>query len=107
MKQIVAVIKPFLTERVVRALSEAPIDEILIREVKGFGRQKNYLDLYGENEYSQVFLPKIEINVWTSDEAAESVVNRIVEASRTGRIGDGKLFVLPVERLVHDESYEF
>jgi nitrogen regulatory protein PII len=97
MKLVVAVIKPFLAEKVIRAISEMNVDEISIREVKGFGRQKNYLDRYSENEYSLAFVPKIEISVWIADENLEQVIDEIEAIARTGRLGDGKIFVLPVE----------
>jgi nitrogen regulatory protein PII len=77
------------------------VDEISIREVKGFGRQKNYLDRYSENEYSLAFVPKIEISVWVADENLERVIDKIEAIARTGRLGDGKIFVLPVEGGVH------
>lgn len=96
MKQIVAIVKPFLAEKVVQAVSALNVDEISIREVKGFGRQKNYLERYGENEFSLAYVPKVEISIWAEDELAESVVEQVVSVSRTGRLGDGKVFVLPV-----------
>jgi nitrogen regulatory protein PII len=96
MKQIVAIVKPFLAEKVIQAIAELPLEEISIREVKGFGRQKNYLDRYGENEYSLAFVPKVEISVWVDEQTIQRVVDMIVSVSRTGRLGDGKIFVLPV-----------
>ena len=96
MKQIVAVVKPFLAEKLIAQVSEMDIEEICIREVKGFGRQKNYLDRYRENEYSPVFVPKVEISVWIEDDLLESVLEKMTEIARTGRLGDGKFFVLPV-----------
>jgi nitrogen regulatory protein PII len=96
MKQILAVIKPYLVEKVIAAMAELPIDEISIREVKGFGRQKNYLDRYRDNEYSGAFIPKVELSIWCNDEDAESVVETMMEVSRTGRMGDGKIMIMPV-----------
>lgn len=97
MKQVVAIVKPFLAEEVLSSLRRAPLEAVCVREVKGFGRQKSYLDQYGESEYSQAFLPKVEITMWVDDARAEEVIQRIVEVARTGRIGDGKIFVLPSE----------
>lgn len=96
MKQIVAIVKPFLAERVVTSIAGKQVEEISIREVKGYGRQKNYLDQYGENEYSLAFVPKVEISIWVQDEQVESIIEQIVAVSRTGRLGDGKIMVLPV-----------
>ena len=104
MKQIVAVIKPYLAEKVIVAISEFEIEEINIREVKGYGRQKNYLDRYGENEYSLAFVPKVEISIWANDEQIESIVDKLMDVSRTGRLGDGKILILPA---VSGESYSF
>ena len=96
MKQIVAIVKPFLAERVVASIADKQVEEISIREVKGYGRQKNYLNQYGENEYSLAFVPKVEISIWVHDEHVESIIEQIVAVSRTGRLGDGKIMVLPV-----------
>jgi len=94
-KEIVAVVKPFLAEKVLQALETMPLEACTVREVKGYGRQKSYLDQYGDSEYSLAFLPKVEISLWVDDPRVEDVVARITEAARTGRIGDGKIFVLP------------
>ncbi len=96
MKQIVAVVKPFLAEKVIESVAGAQVEELSIREAKGFGRQKNYLDQYGENEYSLAFVPKVEISIWAEDENVDAIIQRIVSVSRTGRLGDGKIMVLPV-----------
>ena len=96
MKQIVAIVKPFLAERVVASIADNQVEEISIREVKGYGRQKNYLDQYGENEYSLAFVPKVEISIWVQDEQVDSIIQQIVSVSRTGRLGDGKIIVIPV-----------
>jgi nitrogen regulatory protein PII len=95
LKQIVAVVKPYLAEKVLEALKRAPLEACSVREVKGYGRQKSYLDQYGDTEYSLAFLPKVEINLWVDDSRAEEIVRRIVEVARTGRMGDGKIFMLP------------
>lgn len=97
MKQIVAVIKPFLAEKVLESLERAPLEALQVREVKGFGRQKSYLDQYGESEFSRAFLPKVEITLWVDDLRADEILQRVVKVARTGRIGDGKIFVLPCE----------
>jgi len=96
MKQIVAIVKPFLAEKVVASIADNQVEEISIREVKGYGRQKNYLDQYGENEYSLAFVPKVEISIWVQDEQVDSIIEQIVSVSRTGRLGDGKIIVIPV-----------
>ena len=95
MKEVIAIVKPFLAERVLEALRFAPLVACTVREVKGFGRQKSYLDQYGESEYSLAFLPKVEIQLWVDDARVDEVVDRIVAVARTGRMGDGKIFVLP------------
>ena len=95
MKQVIAIIKPFKAEEVLRALIEAGHCDFTIHEVKGYGRQKSYLSEYKENEYSVAFLPKIELTVWVTDEQADEVMNLIVQHSRSGRMGDGKLLALP------------
>ena len=96
MKQIVAIVKPYLAEKVLDALKFAPLEAFSVREVKGYGRQKSYLDQYGDTEYSLAFLPKVEIVLWVDDPRTEEIVRQIVGTARTGRMGDGKIFVLPV-----------
>lgn len=100
MKQIVAVVKPYLAEKVLEALKRAPLEACTVTEVKGYGRQKSYLDQYAGSEYSLAFLPKVEIALWVDDARAEEIVRKIVDVARTGRIGDGKIFVLPVAQAV-------
>jgi nitrogen regulatory protein PII len=95
-KQVVAIVKPYLAEKVLERLRRAPLEALSVREVKGFGRQKSYLDQYGESEYSLAFLPKVEITLWVDDSRVEEIVRKVVEVARTGRMGDGKIFVLPV-----------
>src|SRR5437016_9734379 len=95
MKQIIAVVKPFLAERVLESLKLAPLEACTVREVKGYGRQKSYLDEYGDSEYSLAFLPKVEITLWVDDHRASEIVRKIVDTARTGRMGDGKIMVLP------------
>ena len=97
MKQIVAIVKPFVADRVLEALRRAPLEALQVREVKGFGRQKNYLSEYGESEFELAFLPKVEITLWVEDSRADELIERVVEVANTGRMGDGKVFVMPVE----------
>jgi nitrogen regulatory protein PII len=94
-KQVIAIVKPYLAEKVLEALKHAPLEACAVREVKGYGRQKNYLDDYAGSEYALAFLPKVEITLWVDDLRLEEVLHAIVEVARTGRMGDGKLFVLP------------
>ena len=95
MKQIIAIVKPFLAEKVLDGLKRAPLEACMVREVKGYGRQKSYLDEYRGSEYSLAYLPKVEISLWVDDVRVDEVVRKIVEVARTGRIGDGKIMVLP------------
>jgi nitrogen regulatory protein PII len=97
MKQIVAIVKPFLVEKILDALRRAPLEALSVMEVKGMGKQKSYLDRYADTEYSLTFLPKVEITVWVDDARVEDVARKIVEVARTGRMGDGKIFILPAQ----------
>ncbi len=97
MKQVIAIVKPFVAEQVLRALCQHGHTDITIREVRGYGRQNSYLSEYRENEYSVVFLPKVEICVWTTDADAEDVSRLIVQNARTRRMGDGKVFCVDVD----------
>lgn len=97
MKQVIAVVKPFLAEKILDGLRRAPLEAVHVREVKGIGRQKSYLDQYSTSEYEEAFLPKVEITAWVDDPRVEEVVRKIVEIARTGRMGDGKIFVLSAE----------
>ena len=94
MKQLTIVVKPFRTAAVLQAIAELDVTACVVREAKGYSRQKGYLDQYVGSEYSMAFLPKVEISVWVADDRAELVADRIVKAARTGRIGDGKILVL-------------
>jgi nitrogen regulatory protein P-II 1 len=94
-KQIIAIVKPFLAEKVLEALKMAPLEAFSVTEVKGYGRQKSYLDEYAETEYALAFLPKVEITLWVDDARSEEILRKIVEVARTGRMGDGKIFMLP------------
>ncbi len=102
MKQVLAIVKPFLAERVLEALCRAGHTNITVREVRGYGRQKSYLSEYQENEYSVVFLPKVEICVWTDDDQVDEVSRIIVQQSRTGRMGDGKVFSVDVAARIEE-----
>jgi nitrogen regulatory protein P-II 1 len=96
-KQIIAIVKPFLVEKILDALRRAPLEALSVAEVKGMGKQKSYLDRYADTEYALTFLPKVEITVWVDDLRADEVARKIVEVARTGRMGDGKIFILPAE----------
>jgi nitrogen regulatory protein P-II 1 len=95
LKQVIAIVKPFLAEKVLQGLKRAPLEALVVREVKGFGRQKSYLDQYDDSEFALAFLPKVEITMWVDDARVEELVRKVVQIARTGRIGDGKVFVLP------------
>ena len=95
MQQVIAIVKPYLAEKVLDALRPTPVEACAVREVKGYGRQKNYLDEYRGSEYSMAYLPKIELTLWVEDDQVEEVVRKVVEVARTGRMGDGKIFVFP------------
>ena len=84
-----------MAEKVLDELTRAPLEACGVREVKGYGRQKSYLDEYQGSEYSLAFIPKVAITLWVEDDSVEEVVRTIVETARTGRMGDGKVFVLP------------
>ena len=98
MKQIIAIVKPFLAEKLVEALRRAPLEALTVREVRGYGRQKGYLEEYGDTEFALAFLPKVEFEAWVDDARVAEVVEKISQVARTGRMGDGKIFVLPVSR---------
>lgn len=106
MKRIEAVIKPFKLEDVKDALAEIGITGMTVSEVKGYGRQKGHSELYRGAEYVVDFLPKIKMEMVVSDESVEQVTNTIVEAARTGKIGDGKIFVSDVEKIIRIRTGE-
>jgi nitrogen regulatory protein P-II 1 len=97
MKQVIAVVKPFLAEKILEGLRRSPLEAVEVCEVKGMSRQKSYLDQYTESEYSLAFLPKVQITAWVDDTRAEEIIRKLVEIARTGRMGDGKIFVLSAE----------
>ena len=96
MKMLTLVVRPFRAEAVLKVIGELEVNACLVQEAKGYSRQKNYLDRYLGSEYSMAFLPKVEISVWVSDQRAQEVADKITRAARTGRIGDGKVFVVPL-----------
>src|SRR5689334_6858801 len=95
MKQLTAVVRPFLAEAVLRALADAGLSGV-VREAKGYSRQKGYLERYLGSEFSMAFLPKVEITFCVPDERADVVAEQIARVARTGRMGDGKVFVVPL-----------
>ncbi len=106
MKKIEAVIKPFKLDEVREALSEVGITGLTVGEVKGFGRQKGHTELYRGAEYVVDFLPKIKIDLVVSDAVVEQAIEAIVKAAHTGKIGDGKIFVSPIEQVVRIRTGE-
>jgi nitrogen regulatory protein PII len=100
MKKIEAIIKPFKLDDVKEALSETGVQGMTVTEVKGFGRQKGHTEIYRGSEYTVDFLPKIKIELVVPDEAAAGVVEAIQKSANTGKIGDGKIFVSPVEEAI-------
>ncbi|RMX08930.1 P-II family nitrogen regulator [Corticibacter populi] len=106
MKLITAVIKPFKLDEVREALAEAGITGLTVTEVKGFGRQKGHTELYRGAEYVVDFLPKIKIEIAVNEGVVESCVEAIVRAARTGKIGDGKIFVTPLEQILRIRTGE-
>lgn len=106
MKKIEAIIKPFKLDDVKEALNEIGIQGMTISEVKGYGRQKGHKEVYRGAEYMVDFLPKIKMEIIVDSDQVDKVIESIVSAARTGKIGDGKIFVLPVERIVRVRTGE-
>jgi len=106
MKRITAIIKPFKLDEVREALSEVGVSGLTVTEVKGFGRQKGHTELYRGAEYVVDFLPKVKVEVVVKDSDVERCVDAIVKAARTGKIGDGKIFVTSVDRVVRIRTGE-
>ena len=106
MKLIKAIIKPFKLEEVKDALSEIGVEGMTVSEVKGFYRQKGHTEIYIGSEYTVDFLPKVKIEIAVSDDMSSKVVDAIVGAAQTGKIGDGKIFILPVEETVRIRTGE-
>jgi nitrogen regulatory protein P-II 2 len=106
MKMVIAIVKPFKLDDVREALSEIGVQGITVSEVKGFGRQKGHTELYRGAEYVVDFLPKVKIEVVVADGIVEQVIESITKAARTGKIGDGKIFVASVEQVVRIRTGE-
>jgi nitrogen regulatory protein P-II 1 len=106
MKKVEAIIKPFKLDEVKEALHTIGIQGMTITEVKGFGRQKGHTELYRGAEYVVDFLPKIKLEVAVAEDVVDKVLDAIVEAANTGRIGDGKIFVLPIEEAIRIRTGE-
>ncbi|MBG85896.1 MAG: transcriptional regulator [Verrucomicrobiales bacterium] len=106
MKKIEAIIKPFKLEEVRDALSEVGVVGMSVSEVKGFGRQKGHTEIYRGSEYTVDFLPKIKIETVVSDDKVDAVIEAIASAAKTGKIGDGKIFVLPVGNAIRIRTDE-
>jgi nitrogen regulatory protein PII len=106
MKKVEAIIKPFKMEDVKEALIEAGIEGMTVTEVKGFGRQKGHTEIYRGSEYTVDFLPKVKFEVVVADESVTTVVQAIIKSARTGKIGDGKVFVLEIEDAVRIRTEE-
>lgn len=106
MKKIEAIIKPFKLDEVKDALQEAGIQGMTVTEVRGFGRQKGHTEIYRGAEYKVDFLPKVKIEVVIEDDQVEAVISALQQAAHTGRIGDGKIFVMPVENVVRIRTGE-
>jgi nitrogen regulatory protein P-II 1 len=106
MKLIIAIIKPFKLEEVKTALAEAGVEGMTVIEVKGFGRQKGQTEIYRGSEYTVDFLPKLKLEIAVTDDIAPAAVAAIVGSAKTGKIGDGKIFVLPLEHVVRIRTEE-
>ena len=106
MKKIEAIIKPFKLEEVKDALSEVGVDGMTVSEVKGFGRQKGHTEIYRGSEYTVDFLPKIKVEIVLPDNRADAAVEAIVKAAKTGKIGDGKIFVTPITEAIRIRTEE-
>ena len=106
MKLIIAIIKPFKLEEVKDALSGIGIEGMTVTEVKGFGRQKGHTEIYRGSEYTVDFLPKVKIEIALGDELVPKVVETIIKAAKTGKIGDGKVFVVPLDEVVRIRTDE-
>src|SRR5213075_887314 len=106
MKKIDAIIKPFKLEEVKAALSEVGVTGMTVSEVKGFGRQKGHTEIYRGSEYTVDFLPKVKIEIVLADEMVEKAVNIVIDSARTGKIGDGKVFISEVEDAIRIRTEE-
>lgn len=106
MKKIEAIIKPFKMEDVKEALSEIGIEGMTVSEVKGFGRQKGHTEIYRGSEYTVDFLPKVKFEIVLADDRVQKAVDAIVQSAKTGKIGDGKVFILPIEDAIRIRTEE-
>ena len=106
MKLIIAIIKPFKLEEVKAALAAVGVEGMTVTEVKGFGRQKGHTEIYRGSEYTVDFLPKVKVETVVADDVTAKAVEAIVKAAKTGKIGDGKVFVLPIEEVVRIRTDE-
>ena len=106
MKLITAIIKPFKLEAVKEALTAVGVEGMTVTEVKGFGRQKGHTEIYRGSEYTVDFLPKAKIEIAVADELKDKVVTAIAQAAKTGKIGDGKIFVTPIEDMIRSRTDE-
>ena len=106
MKQVTAIIKPFKLDEVREGLAELGVTGLTVTEVKGFGRQKGHTELYRGAEYVVDFLPKIKVEVVVADDRVEAVIDAIVKSAHTGKIGDGKIFVSPIEQVMRIRTGE-
>jgi nitrogen regulatory protein PII len=106
MKLIIAIIKPFKLEEVKEALSAVGVEGMTVTEVKGFGRQKGHTEIYRGSEYTVDFLPKTKLEIVVSDDLATKAVDAIASAAKTGKIGDGKIFILPVQDVIRIRTDE-
>ncbi|MFT5444645.1 MAG: nitrogen regulatory protein P-II 1 [Myxococcota bacterium] len=106
MKKVEAIIKPFKLDEVKEALQQIGVQGLTVTEVKGFGRQKGHTELYRGAEYVVDFLPKIKLEIVITDEMVDKAVEAIIEAANTGRIGDGKIFILPLEESIRIRTGE-
>jgi nitrogen regulatory protein P-II 1 len=106
MKLVKAIIKPFKLEEVKEALSEIGIEGMTVTEVKGFGRQKGHTEIYRGSEYTVDFLPKVMVDIAVPDETVTKVLDTVAKAAKTGKIGDGKIFVVPVEEAMRIRTDE-
>ncbi|MBP7517124.1 MAG: P-II family nitrogen regulator [Desulfobulbus sp.] len=106
MKKIEAIIKPFKLDEVKEALNSLGIKGMTVTEVKGYGRQKGHTEIYRGAEYVVDFIPKVKMDVIVQDEQVDQVIDTILQVARTGKIGDGKIFVLPVERVIRVRTGE-
>ena len=106
MKKIEAIIKPFKLEEVKDALAEVGVEGMTVTEVKGFGRQKGHTEIYRGSEYTVDFLPKVKFEIVLSDDRVQRAVDAIVQAAKTGKIGDGKVFVMTIEEAIRIRTEE-